>query len=36
VFRDRVLSELLPPLEADGTSKLWEALGRRFTGLTYQ
>jgi arginine N-succinyltransferase len=35
-FRDRVLSELLPPLEADGTSKLWEALGRRFTGLTYQ
>jgi arginine N-succinyltransferase len=36
VFRDHVLSELLPPLEADGTSKLWEALGRRFTGLTYQ
>jgi arginine N-succinyltransferase len=35
-FRDQVLSELLPPLEADGTSKLWEALGRRFTGLTYQ
>ena len=31
-----VLSELLPPLEADGTSKLWEALGRKFTGLTYQ
>jgi arginine N-succinyltransferase len=36
VFRDKVISELLPPLEADGTSKLWEALGRRFTGLTYQ
>jgi arginine N-succinyltransferase len=36
LFRDRVLSELLPPLEADGTSKLWEALGRKFTGLTYQ
>src|SRR5262245_9417207 len=35
-FRDHVLSELLPPLEPDGTSKLWEALGRRFTGLTYQ
>ncbi len=35
-FRDRVLSELLPPLEADGTSRLWEALGRKFTGLTYQ
>jgi arginine N-succinyltransferase len=36
VFRDRVLSELLPPLEADGTSVLWEHLGRHFTGLTYQ
>lgn len=36
MFRAQVLSELLPPLEADGTSKLWEALGRKFTGLTYQ
>jgi arginine N-succinyltransferase len=36
VFRNDVLSELLPPLELDGTSKLWEALGRRFTGMTYQ
>lgn len=36
VFRDRVLSELLPPLAADGTSLLWESLGRHFTGLTYQ
>ena len=36
VFRDKVLSELLPPLEPDGTSKLWEHLGRHFTGLTYQ
>ena len=36
MFRDHVLSELLPPLETDGTSKLWEALGRQFTGLTYQ
>jgi arginine N-succinyltransferase len=35
-FRNQVLSELLPPLEANGTSKLWEALGRKFTGLTYQ
>lgn len=34
-FRSHVLSELLPPLEPDGTSKLWEAIGRRFTGLTY-
>ncbi len=35
-FRDEVVSELLPPLEADGTSRLWEALGRHFTGLSYQ
>jgi len=35
-FRDEVLSELLPPLEADGASLLWESLGRHFTGLTYQ
>lgn len=35
-FRDEVLSELLPPLEPDGTSKLWEQLGRHFTGLSYQ
>jgi arginine N-succinyltransferase len=35
-FRDHVLSELLPPLEPDGTSRLWETLGRKFTGLTYQ
>jgi len=36
LFRGKVLSELLPPLEADGTSKLWEALGRKFTNLSYQ
>ncbi|MES1171887.1 MAG: arginine N-succinyltransferase [Bacteroidota bacterium] len=36
IFRDEVLSELMPPLEPDGTSLLWEALGRRFTGLSYQ
>ena len=35
-FRDRVLVELLPRLEDDGRSPLWEALGRRFTGLSYQ
>ena len=35
-FRDEVLSELMPPLEPDGTSLLWESLGRQFTGLTYQ
>ncbi|ACY17328.1 arginine N-succinyltransferase [Haliangium ochraceum] len=36
VFREEIHSELLPPLEPDGTSKLWEHLGRRFTGLGYQ
>ena len=36
LFRDQVLSELMPPLEPDGTSLLWESLGHRFTGLTYQ
>jgi len=35
-FRDEVLAELLPPLEPDGTSHLWEALGRHFTGLSYR
>ena len=35
MFRDEVLAELLPPLESDGTSHLWDALGRQFTGLTY-
>jgi arginine N-succinyltransferase len=35
-FCDEVVSELMPPLEPDGTSLLWEALGHRFTGLTYQ
>lgn len=34
-FREQLLAELLPPLERDGTSYLWEALGRRFTGMTY-
>jgi len=31
-----LLAELLPPLESDGTSHLWEAVGRHFTGLTYR
>lgn len=35
LFQAEVLAELLPPLEPDGTSHLWEALGRRFTGLSY-
>jgi arginine N-succinyltransferase len=36
VFRDEVVSELMPPLEEDGRSLLWESLGRHFTGLSYQ
>ncbi len=35
-FRDQLLAELLPPLEPDGTSHLWNALGRRFTHMTYR
>jgi arginine N-succinyltransferase len=34
-FRDELLAELLPPLESDGTSHLWEALGRHFTDMSY-
>jgi len=34
-FRDRVLAELMPPLLQDGRSLLWEAVGKKFTGLTY-
>lgn len=35
-FRDELLSELLPPLGADGSSPLWDALGRQFTDLSYR
>ncbi len=35
LFKAELLAELLPPLEQDGTSHLWEALGRRFTGMSY-
>ncbi len=34
-FHDTVQAELLPPLEPDGSSRLWEWIGRRFTGLGY-
>src|SRR5690242_17423006 len=34
-FRDEVLAELLPPLEKDGTSHLWNALGHHFTDMSY-
>jgi arginine N-succinyltransferase len=35
-FRDELLAELLPPFDPDGSSPLWEAYGRRFTGLSYR
>lgn len=34
-FQNYVLAELMPPLAADGASHLWEAVGRRFTNMTY-
>lgn len=34
-FRDELLAELLPPFGENGHSALWEAVGRRFTGLSY-
>jgi arginine N-succinyltransferase len=34
-FQGELLAELLPPLEPDGTSHLWNALGRKFTEMTY-
>lgn len=35
LFQNEVLAELLPPLEPDGTSHLWEALGRHFCNMSY-
>lgn len=35
-FRDEVVAELLPPLNDDGTSDLWDCLGRNFTDLNYR
>ncbi len=34
-FRPTIIAELLPPLVDGNKSVLWEALGRRFTGLDY-
>jgi arginine N-succinyltransferase len=36
LFKDRILSELMPPLTESGESVLWEAVGRKFTNLSYQ
>jgi arginine N-succinyltransferase len=35
LFRNEVVAELLPPLLPDGRSHLWEALGRKFTDMSY-
>lgn len=35
-FQKEILCELSPPLTDEGRSEFWEALGRRFTGMTYQ
>lgn len=35
LFQEEILAELMPPLEPDGTSHLWEALGRKFTDMSY-
>lgn len=35
-FKDRMLSELMPPLSENKESPLWEAVGRRFTNLSYK
>lgn len=34
-FRDKIIAELLPPLNKRGLSPLWEAIGRRFTSMDY-
>jgi arginine N-succinyltransferase len=36
LFRDQVLAELMPPLMKDGRSLLWEAVGKKLTGLSYE
>ncbi len=35
-FKPVVHSELMPPLDPDGNSPLWEAIGRRFMNMGYQ
>ncbi len=35
-FRDQIVAELLPQLNEDGTSDLWECLGKNFTDLDYR
>lgn len=35
-FREEIHSELMPPLDKEGNSHLWEAIGRRFMNMDYQ
>lgn len=35
-FKPIILSELMPPLDKQGNSPLWEAIGRRFLNMGYQ
>lgn len=35
-FKPEVLSELMPPLDPEGNSPLWEAIGRRFMNMNYK
>lgn len=35
-FKPTILSELMPPLDKNGNSPLWEAIGRRFLNMGYQ
>lgn len=35
-FKNFIHSELMPPLDKDGNSPLWEAIGRRFMNMDYQ
>lgn len=34
-FKERIIAELLPPFNPNGTSPLWEAIGRKFTQIDY-
>ena len=35
-FTDYIHTELMPPLDSEGHSPLWEAIGRRFLNMEYQ
>ncbi|MFN8371089.1 MAG: arginine N-succinyltransferase [Bacteriovoracaceae bacterium] len=34
-FKEEIHSELMPPLDKEGNSPLWEAIGRRFLNMNY-